>query len=160
MCFMRCLNVLQLFWMILGFCSFFGRFYLKFFLKCNQNCLKNAGNPRDMRRFQVAVATSNRPDAAILAASDNMFVHNNSKHGRRTKRLDPSDGMGESINWLIDWLIRLCMSLSPDVTGCINHVRTGPEIPQPKSSPRLRLKIFPITNILFISKENETEYFK
>lgn len=29
------------------------RFFLKFFLKCNQNCLKNAGNPRDMRRFQV-----------------------------------------------------------------------------------------------------------
>uniref|UniRef100_A0A3P9Q5V8 Transcription factor COE4 n=1 Tax=Poecilia reticulata TaxID=8081 RepID=A0A3P9Q5V8_POERE len=28
------------------------RFFLKFFLKCNQNCLKNAGNPRDMRRFQ------------------------------------------------------------------------------------------------------------
>ena len=27
--------------------------FLKFFLKCNQNCLKNAGNPRDMRRFQV-----------------------------------------------------------------------------------------------------------
>nr|XP_032620362.1 transcription factor COE1-like [Chelonoidis abingdonii] len=31
------------------------RFFLKFFLKCNQNCLKNAGNPRDMRRFQVVV---------------------------------------------------------------------------------------------------------
>lgn len=30
------------------------RFFLKFFLKCNQNCLKNAGNPRDMRRFQVS----------------------------------------------------------------------------------------------------------
>ncbi|XP_015769920.1 PREDICTED: transcription factor COE2-like, partial [Acropora digitifera] len=29
------------------------RYFLKFFLKCNQNCLKNAGNPRDMRRFQV-----------------------------------------------------------------------------------------------------------
>ncbi|KIH65218.1 hypothetical protein ANCDUO_04459 [Ancylostoma duodenale] len=28
-------------------------YFLKFFLKCNQNCLKNAGNPRDMRRFQV-----------------------------------------------------------------------------------------------------------
>ncbi|KAF7242124.1 Transcription factor COE2 [Varanus komodoensis] len=28
------------------------RFFLKFFLKCNQNCLKTAGNPRDMRRFQ------------------------------------------------------------------------------------------------------------
>lgn len=32
------------------------RFFLKFFLKCNQNCLKNAGNPRDMRRFQVRAA--------------------------------------------------------------------------------------------------------
>ncbi|NWX76655.1 COE3 factor, partial [Alca torda] len=31
------------------------RFFLKFFLKCNQNCLKNAGNPRDMRRFQPRV---------------------------------------------------------------------------------------------------------
>ncbi|XP_065378958.1 transcription factor COE4 isoform X2 [Macaca fascicularis] len=40
------------------------RFFLKFFLKCNQNCLKNAGNPRDMRRFQ---------------------------HGRRARRLDPSE---------------------------------------------------------------------
>ncbi|KAF7206270.1 transcription factor COE1-like [Nothobranchius furzeri] len=32
------------------------RFFLKFFLKCNQNCLKNAGNPRDMRRFQVQIS--------------------------------------------------------------------------------------------------------
>ena len=24
-------------------------------MKCNQNCLKNAGNPRDMRRFQVCI---------------------------------------------------------------------------------------------------------
>lgn len=31
------------------------RFFLKFFLKCNQNCLKTAGNPRDMRRFQVCI---------------------------------------------------------------------------------------------------------
>lgn len=34
---------------------YFFRFFLKFFLKCNQNCLKNAGNPRDMRRFQVGL---------------------------------------------------------------------------------------------------------
>lgn len=38
---------------LLPFCL--NRFFLKFFLKCNQNCLKNAGNPRDMRRFQVHV---------------------------------------------------------------------------------------------------------
>ncbi|XP_056373324.1 transcription factor COE1 isoform X4 [Hyla sarda] len=67
-------------------------FFLKFFLKCNQNCLKNAGNPRDMRRFQVVVSTTVNVDGHVLAVSDNMFVHNNSKHGRRARRLDPSDG--------------------------------------------------------------------
>ncbi|ELK11807.1 Transcription factor COE3 [Pteropus alecto] len=47
------------------------RFFLKFFLKCNQNCLKNAGNPRDMRRFQVRLprtrprAASRRPSADV-----------------------------------------------------------------------------------------------
>ncbi|XP_071556340.1 transcription factor collier isoform X1 [Temnothorax nylanderi] len=67
------------------------RFFLKFFLKCNQNCLKNAGNPRDMRRFQVVISTQVGVEGPLLAVSDNMFVHNNSKHGRRAKRLDPSD---------------------------------------------------------------------
>ncbi|XP_060526367.1 transcription factor collier isoform X2 [Cylas formicarius] len=68
------------------------RFFLKFFLKCNQNCLKNAGNPRDMRRFQVVISTQVSVDGPLLAISDNMFVHNNSKHGRRAKRLDPTEG--------------------------------------------------------------------
>ncbi|XP_069488483.1 transcription factor COE1-like isoform X2 [Ambystoma mexicanum] len=67
------------------------RFFLKFFLKCNQNCLKNAGNPRDMRRFQVVVSTTVNVDGHVLAVSDNMFVHNNSKHGRRARRLDPTE---------------------------------------------------------------------
>ncbi|CDQ62345.1 unnamed protein product [Oncorhynchus mykiss] len=73
------------------FCVY--RFFLKFFLKCNQNCLKNAGNPRDMRRFQVVVSTTVNVDGHVLAVSDNMFVHNNSKHGRRARRLDPSEGI-------------------------------------------------------------------
>ncbi|POI33577.1 hypothetical protein CIB84_002671, partial [Bambusicola thoracicus] len=68
------------------------RFFLKFFLKCNQNCLKTAGNPRDMRRFQVVLSTTVNVDGHVLAVSDNMFVHNNSKHGRRARRLDPSEG--------------------------------------------------------------------
>lgn len=67
------------------------RYFLKFFLKCNQNCLKNAGNPRDMRRFQVVVSTHVSVEAPSLAVSENMFVHNNSKHGRRAKRLDPNE---------------------------------------------------------------------
>uniref|UniRef100_A0A8C2WN38 Transcription factor COE4 n=1 Tax=Cyclopterus lumpus TaxID=8103 RepID=A0A8C2WN38_CYCLU len=73
------------------------RFFLKFFLKCNQNCLKNAGNPRDMRRFQVVVSTTVNVDGHVLAVSDNMFVHNNSKHGRRARRLDPSEGT--QVSW-------------------------------------------------------------
>ncbi|XP_041818205.1 transcription factor COE3-like isoform X1 [Chelmon rostratus] len=73
------------------------RFFLKFFLKCNQNCLKNAGNPRDMRRFQVVVSTTVNVDGHVLAVSDNMFVHNNSKHGRRARRLDPSEGMQSAV---------------------------------------------------------------
>lgn len=67
------------------------RFFLKFFLKCNQNCLKNAGNPRDMRRFQVVILPEVSVETNVLAMSDNMFVHNNSKHGRRNKRTDPTD---------------------------------------------------------------------
>eukprot|EP00794_Sanderia_malayensis_P003996 gene3996-4546_t len=66
------------------------RFFAKFFMKCNQNCLKTAGNPRDMRRFQVALSLT--PDLNnVLAVSENMFVHNNSKHGRRnsSKRFEP-----------------------------------------------------------------------
>ncbi|CAJ0609535.1 unnamed protein product [Cylicocyclus nassatus] len=71
------------------------KYFLKFFLKCNQNCLKNAGNPRDMRRFQVVLSTTARIDGPLLAVSENMFVHNNSKHGRRVKRVDTSDEFSE-----------------------------------------------------------------
>ncbi|XP_021238227.1 uncharacterized protein LOC110390940 [Numida meleagris] len=45
-----------------------------------------------MRRFQVVVSTTVSVDGHVLAVSDNMFVHNNSKHGRRARRLDPSEG--------------------------------------------------------------------
>uniref|UniRef100_A0AC34GX24 IPT/TIG domain-containing protein n=1 Tax=Panagrolaimus sp. ES5 TaxID=591445 RepID=A0AC34GX24_9BILA len=69
--------------------SIIDKYFLKFFLKCNQNCLKNAGNPRDMRRFRVVLSTTPRVDTTVLAESDNMFVHNNSKHGRRIRRPDP-----------------------------------------------------------------------
>lgn len=88
----------------------FFRYQLKFFLKCNQNCLKNAGNPRDMRRFQVsaAVAMDLHNPLTVNAASENMFVHNNSKHGRKVRRNDA--GVIEGTCWrgfllvFIDWI--------------------------------------------------------
>lgn len=43
--------------------------------------------------LQVVIATQVAVDGPLLAISDNMFVHNNSKHGRRAKRLDPTDGI-------------------------------------------------------------------
>lgn len=42
--------------------------------------------------FQVVISTQVGVDGPLLAISDNMFVHNNSKHGRRAKRLDPAEG--------------------------------------------------------------------
>lgn len=42
--------------------------------------------------FQVVISTQVTVEGPLLAVSDNMFVHNNSKHGRRAKRLDPNDG--------------------------------------------------------------------
>lgn len=38
------------------------------------------------------MSTTVNVDGHVLAVSDNMFVHNNSKHGRRARRLDPSEG--------------------------------------------------------------------
>lgn len=47
--------------------------------------------------LQVVVSTTVNVDGHVLAVSDNMFVHNNSKHGRRARRLDPSEGTQVSI---------------------------------------------------------------
>ncbi|KAH1005614.1 hypothetical protein HUJ04_006560 [Dendroctonus ponderosae] len=41
----------------------------------------------------VVISTQVAVDGPLLAISDNMFVHNNSKHGRRAKRLDPTEGL-------------------------------------------------------------------
>lgn len=48
-------------------------------------------------------------DGHVLAVSDNMFVHNNSKHGRRARRLDPSEG--KTLHLLSE---RIQISLSED----------------------------------------------
>lgn len=40
---------------------------------------------------KVAISSTPNVDGPLLACSDNMFVHNNSKHGRRARRLDVSD---------------------------------------------------------------------
>lgn len=44
----------------------------------------------------MVIATQISVEGPLLAISDQMFVHNNSKHGRRAKRLDATDGTGAS----------------------------------------------------------------
>uniref|UniRef100_A0A8C3IIR8 EBF family member 4 n=1 Tax=Chrysemys picta bellii TaxID=8478 RepID=A0A8C3IIR8_CHRPI len=57
---------------------------------CIVSCVEDAGFPLGQAR--VVVSTTVNVDGHVLAVSDNMFVHNNSKHGRRARRLDPSEG--------------------------------------------------------------------
>uniref|UniRef100_T1GY61 IPT/TIG domain-containing protein n=1 Tax=Megaselia scalaris TaxID=36166 RepID=T1GY61_MEGSC len=45
---------------------------------------------------QVVVTTQVSVEGPLLAVSENMFVHNNSKHGRKPKRLDGTEGTGNS----------------------------------------------------------------
>ncbi|KAL4135841.1 hypothetical protein QTP88_007428 [Uroleucon formosanum] len=59
------------------------------------------------RATHVVISTQVTVEGPLLAVSDNMFVHNNSKHGRRAKRLDPNDGM---------------FSPLPVATPCIKHI--------------------------------------
>ena len=88
---------------------------LKIFAKCNQNCLKNAGNPKDSRRrfqvcsihstclisitcicmLQVALYAFDILSGPPIATSESMFVHNNSKHGRRPPYTTTLVGDGE-----------------------------------------------------------------
>lgn len=38
-------------------------------------------------------------DGHVLAVSDNMFVHNNSKHGRRARRLEPGESAENTMEY-------------------------------------------------------------
>lgn len=65
----------------------------------NDDC-RNVVPTVDLKLFftlQVAICTTISVEGTLLAVSDNMFVHNNSKHGRRARRLDPTDG-GQSLH--------------------------------------------------------------
>eukprot|EP01135_Chromosphaera_perkinsii_P004512 Nk52_evm6s287 gene=Nk52_evmTU6s287 len=64
------------------------RFFADFAVKCNQNCLKYAGricNPDVVRKFQFAIVDTPVYDPAgvKLGLSESIFVHNNSKYGRK-----------------------------------------------------------------------------
>ena len=50
-------------------------------------------------------------EGPLLAISDNMFVHNNSKHGRRAKRLDPDGSTAAGNSPLLS-----AHALAPDST--------------------------------------------
>ncbi|XP_017682760.1 PREDICTED: transcription factor COE2-like [Lepidothrix coronata] len=51
----------------------------------------SGGEKKSIKDLNVVLSTTVNVDGHVLAVSDNMFVHNNSKHGRRARRLDPSE---------------------------------------------------------------------
>lgn len=59
----------------------------------------------------MVISTQVGVDGPLLAISDNMFVHNNSKHGRRAKRLDPDGGAAAGNSPLLS-----AHALAPDST--------------------------------------------
>lgn len=61
------------------------------------------------------MSTTVNVDGHVLAVSDNMFVHNNSKHGRRARRLDPSEGMFPP-------QVRICCLDGSDVPSILSRI--------------------------------------
>lgn len=49
--------------------------------------------------FQVVLSSTVSVDGHVLAVSDNMFVHNNSKHGRRARRLEPGETVESTMEY-------------------------------------------------------------
>lgn len=91
---------------------------------------------------QVVVSTTVSVEGHVLAVSDNMFVHNNSKHGRRARRLDPSEG---TPSYLEHGIKSQCNALSPIflclphfLSVCSSHTHTpSPPSPLSGSTPPL-----------------------
>ncbi|CAK5091594.1 unnamed protein product [Meloidogyne enterolobii] len=63
---------------------------------CSRCCeKKSCGNRNETPSDPVMLSMTPRVDTDVLAVSDNMFVHNNSKHGRRVKRGGSESGTVE-----------------------------------------------------------------
>ncbi|KPP70638.1 hypothetical protein Z043_110521 [Scleropages formosus] len=48
---------------------------------------------------EVVLSSTVSVDGHVLAVSDNMFVHNNSKHGRRARRIEPGESVENSMEY-------------------------------------------------------------
>ena len=63
----------------------------------------------------MVISTQVNVEGPLLAISDNMFVHNNSKHGRRAKRLDSVEGKGFSFAFSLDANIFAIFGVSQEI---------------------------------------------
>eukprot|EP00126_Sphaerothecum_destruens_P008432 Sdes_comp20209_c0_seq4m13549 len=73
------------------------KYFLRFSMKCNQNCLKNAGricNPDILRKFSIVILEDKEYVSVdkSLVVSSSLFVHNNSKYGRKNSDRSLLDG--------------------------------------------------------------------
>lgn len=72
--------------------------------------------------FQVVLSSTVSVDGHVLAVSDNMFVHNNSKHGRRARRLEPGESAENTMEYGETLTLQRC-SVTPHLSCFIlSHV--------------------------------------
>ena len=115
-------------------------------------------------RKQVVVSPVPSVEGQLLAVSDNMFVHNNSKHGRRAKRLDPTEGKYYNCEYLVSMnqTSKRCLTISGmEGEGIVDNRRkclTAAKFLFPSSSASACCKIswlgLPGLNDLFYVSKN------
>lgn len=80
------------------------------------------------------MSTTVSVEGHVLAVSDNMFVHNNSKHGRRARRLDPSEGTPSYLEHGIKSQNKIPRPSPPPSFLCLPHFLSVCSAPPPLSS--------------------------
>lgn len=58
----------------------------------------------------MVLSTTVSVDGPVLAISDNMFVHNNSKHGRRSRRTDSHETAETSMEYGEICRVEVCIN--------------------------------------------------
>lgn len=75
--------------------------------------------------LQVVLSSTVSVDGHVLAVSDNMFVHNNSKHGRRARRLEPGESVENTMEYGEKPTITEQLCHSPFIACLLHHSPSG-----------------------------------
>ena len=104
--------------------------------------------------IQVVLSSTVSVDGHVLAVSDNMFVHNNSKHGRRARRLEPGESVENTMEYGKTAMIQGNASFTCFIRYSITHILDHIGNTHPESVPSI-----PFINIMIaISDITNADY--